>query len=216
MGLYAALRPENASVAQLVATTAKVPLLFLLTLAVTFPSLYVMSALSNSRLGAPSTLRLLLVAISVNLALLASLGPVTGFFTLSTESYPFMVTLNVVFFGVAGLVGLTFLRRALDAVFAPPPPPPLPPPPPPVIGAEDVAVEPERRILRVAELRVDASQRPRRIFGVWLVIYGVVGAQMGWILRPFVGSPTREFELFRERDSNFFEAIIATLQRLFA
>jgi hypothetical protein len=60
---------------------AKVPLLFLLTLMVTLPSLYVFSALANSRLHFVDTLTLLLAATAVNLALLASCGPVTGFFT---------------------------------------------------------------------------------------------------------------------------------------
>ena len=44
---------------QMLATILKVPLLFLLTLIVTFPSLYVFSALSGSRLSAGATLRLL-------------------------------------------------------------------------------------------------------------------------------------------------------------
>ena len=39
MGLYAALRPTNPTILQLLATTVKLPLLFLLTLAVTIPSL---------------------------------------------------------------------------------------------------------------------------------------------------------------------------------
>ena len=47
---------------QLVATSLKVPLLFLLTLVVTLPSLYVLSALARSRLSFLHTLRLLLGA----------------------------------------------------------------------------------------------------------------------------------------------------------
>ena len=54
----------------------------------------------------------------------------------------------------------------------------------------------------------------RRIFAVWTFIYAIVGAQMGWILRPFVGTPGQPFELFRERDSNFFRAFLDTLERL--
>ena len=45
MGLYGVTRPANESFLQLVATAVKVPLLFVLTLIVTFPSLYVFSAL---------------------------------------------------------------------------------------------------------------------------------------------------------------------------
>ena len=92
-------------------------LLFLLTLCVTFPSLYVFSALFGSRLRADVSLRLLLLAVAVNLAVLASFGPVTAFFTLSTESYPFIVLLNVVLFAIAGFIALGFLRRAIAVVF---------------------------------------------------------------------------------------------------
>lgn len=137
------------------------------------------SALSQSRLTFQMTLRLLLAAIAVNMALLASFGPVTGFFTLSTESYPFMIVLNVAFFAVSGAVGLGFLRKALAGVF-------------------DGALAPGRNVFRV-----------------WILIYAVVGAQMGWILRPFIGDPNRPFQLFRERQGNFFVAVWDAFWHLF-
>lgn len=208
MGLFGILRPENPEPLQLLATTLKVPLLFLLTLVVTFPSLYVVSALANSRLRAPDTLRLLLVAVAVNLALLASFGPVTAFFTLSTESYPFMVVLNVTFFTIAGLVGLTFLRRALAHVFAP---------------STDLPVEAAHEASEQAAAAAPApvapakrrkGSRARRIFAAWTLIYAVVGAQMGWILRPFIGDPRLPLTLFRDRQSNFFAAVLDALYAL--
>jgi len=183
MGVYGAMRSDNPSVGQLVASTVKVPALFLLTLGVTFPSLYVFSALVRSRLTAEATLRLLLAAIGINLALLASFGPVTGFFTLSTQSYPFMVFLNVVFFTVSGIAGLVFLGRALNVVF-----------------------EPEEPTHSVGLARI--------VFRVWIFVYAVVGAQMAWILRPFIGTPGKPFTLFRERDSNFFAAVYEAISQL--
>ena len=50
----------------------------------------------------------------------------------------------------------------------------------------------------------------------WIVIYAIVGAQMGWILRPFVGSPGLEFEWFREREGNFFLAFFRAIGALFS
>jgi hypothetical protein len=185
MGLYAVMRGGPGAALQLVATSLKVPLLFLLTLVVTLPSLYVLSALARSRLSFLHTLRLLLAAVTVNCALLASFGPVTGFFTLSTESYPFMILLNVAFFACSGMVGLSFLRKALDAVFAP-------------------------------ETGTPASQASAsQVFRAWILIYAIVGAQMGWILRPFIGAPNAPFQWFRARDSNFFVAVWESLLRLF-
>ena len=45
-------------------------------------------------------------------------------------------------------------------------------------------------------------------------MFAIVGAQMGWVLRPFIGSPELHFSWFRERDSNFFEAILKTVGAL--
>jgi len=200
MGLYAALRDGNPTGMQLLAGAIKVPLLFLLTLVVTFPSLYVFSALSGSRLAFRQTLRLLMVAIGVDLALLASFAPVLGFFTLSTDSYPFLVLLNVALFAVSGVSGLVVLRRALAVVFHDP---------------EAPTPEPEP-----VEKRTFAPPRRRRggartVFRIWILVYGVVGAQMGWILRPFIGAPDLAFEWFRARESNFFEAVVRALVALF-
>jgi hypothetical protein len=58
--------------------------------------------------------------------------------------------------------------------------------------------------------------RARAIFRVWLIIYGLVGAQMGWLLRPFVCKPDLEFTWFRARSGNFFEAVVQHIQALLA
>ena len=203
MGLYGATRPGNASLLQLLASTAKVPLLFLLTLLITFPSLYVTSALARSRLDASATLRLLLVAITVNLALLASFGFITAFFTMSTTSYPFMVLLNVCFFAVAGLVGLHVLSRALNEVFDGP------------AGSSTGVTESDPDANeRQSPRPVKAHDAARFVLRTWVVIYAVVGAQTGWILRPFIGDPRLEFTWFRARESNFLEAVCHALAEL--
>ena len=190
MGLYSATGGREDSWKYLLASALKVPLLFLLTLAVTFPSLYVFAALAGSRLRLRDTLRLLVAAIAVNLGVLASFGPVTAFFTVSTDSYAFMIFLNVLFFALAGAVGLSFLNRAVGAVF---------PSPGRDTEGHDLAAP------------SDATARARRIFRVWLVIYVVVGAQMGWILRPFIGNPHLPFQAFRSRWSNVFEFLARLL-----
>ena len=55
-----------------------------------------------------------------------------------------------------------------------------------------------------------------RLLGMWGLLYGVVGAQMAWLLRPFVGSPDLPFSLFRPREDNVFLAILRLLRNLFA
>ena len=209
MGLYGLLRPGHATWKQVLADSVKVPLLFLLTLAVAFPSLYAFSALANSKLRFLDTLKLLLIAVAVNLVLLASFAPVTAFFTVSTNSYPFMVLLNCAFFALSGLIGLGVLRRSLREVYAGDQPARCPDPAPP--GA-DLATIRRADEARAEWARVRSERhRPERIFVAWFAIYGLVGAQMGWILRPFIGSPGLDFQLFRPREGSFFEGFFTAL-----
>lgn len=215
MGLYAVLTRTPPCFAQLVASAVKVPSLFFLTLVVTFPSLYVFSALLGVRLSPKDTLRLIIVPITINLAVLASLGPITGFFTLSTTSYAFMKLLNFFFFAVSGAIGLKVLLTMLshlEAAQAPPAP----------VGQESdgtpQASDHPNEAGPTQPVPHPASQdriMARRTFQVWLVIYALVGAQMGWILRPFVGAPNLPFELFRNREANIFVDVLRTFGELF-
>ena len=113
MGLYAVLNRTPPAYEQLLASALKVPALFYLTLLVTFPSLYVFSALVRARVGPLDLLRVVIASLAVNLAVLASLGPITAFFTLTTRNYHFIKLLNVSFFAIAGVIGLGFLLNVL-------------------------------------------------------------------------------------------------------
>jgi len=113
-GTFAMIRTGGQAYMQMIASGIKLPMLFFLTLAVTFPSLYVFNAIIGTRLSVISALRLLIAALGVMLVVLASLGPIVVFFALSTKSYPFMVLLNVGTSIVSGVLGLGFLLRTLD------------------------------------------------------------------------------------------------------
>ncbi|NJK49803.1 actin-binding WH2 domain-containing protein [Candidatus Gracilibacteria bacterium] len=44
----------------------------------------------------------------------------------------------------------------------------------------------------------------KNVIRSWLVLYGFVGSQLGWTLRPFFGSPDEPFAIFRKIESNFY------------
>ncbi len=46
---------------------------------------------------------------------------------------------------------------------------------------------------------------------LWILIYAFVGSQMAWTLRPFIGAPGMEFELFRQLGGNFYANIFASI-----
>jgi len=223
MGLFSVIASGGRNYAQLAATTVKVPALFFLTLLITFPSLYVFNALVGSRLAIHSVLRLLIAALGVMLAVLASLGTIVAFFSVSTSSYSFMILLNVVVFAISGFLGLLFLLQTLhrlsiaqhpEAIFESANYPPVesntattpPPLPPSTETAEPSAID-----------RVDPRMmgpHVRVVFRIWIIVFSLVGAQMGWVLRPFIGNPNMAFTLFRHRESNFFEAVLHHLLHL--
>jgi hypothetical protein len=200
MGSFAAINRQEKWHFQLVATMLKVPALFFLTLLVTFPSLYVFNALVGSQLKVISLLRLLIAALGVMLAVLCSMGTIVLFFSLSTPSYPFMLLLNIVVFAASGILGLLFLLQTLHRLSVSDQPPPMPDT---VMGALD---HPEDQAM---------SRHVRTIFRIWVIVFGLVGAQMGWVLRPFLGNPALPFSFFRPRESNFFLAVMRAISKLF-
>jgi hypothetical protein len=209
MGCFALFRATGAVPMQIVAAMVKLPALFALTLLVTLPSLYVFNALVGSQLALRTVVRLLLAALSVTIAVLASLGPIVAFFSVSTTSYPFMILLNVVVFAASGMLGLAFLLQTLHRLSLIPPPSEVLREPAPVDNeaATPSALDP-----------VDDQMLGRHVkivFRIWVVVFGLVGAQMGWVLRPFIGNPSSPFVWFRHRESNFFEAVIQAFGNLF-
>ena len=183
MACFAVFNRSDPQYLQMVSSAVKVPALFLLTLAITLPSLYVFNALIGSRLRANAILNLLLASLGVALAVLASLGPIVAFFSFTTSSYAFMKLLNVAVFAFSGAAGLRFTMLTLFRM----------------TRAEGVETYPV------------SDRSVRMVFATWVVVFGLVGAQMSWVLRPFLGDPERPFEWFRARESNFFEAVRKTI-----
>lgn len=210
---------------QLVASTVKTPALFFLTLLVTLPSLYVANALIGSRLTLLGMTRLLVASLAVNVAVLSSLGTIVLFFSVTTESYPFLVLLSVAAFTVAGVLGLMFLLQTLHRVTTTDAASPTE-----ANASDDEKVQSYLSSGSADDPADSDSETPsaldmppgqvlgehtRLVFKCWIVLFSLVGAQMGWVLRPFIGSPDLAFTFFRERESNIFAAVLGALRALF-
>jgi hypothetical protein len=139
--------------------------------------------------------------LGVTLAVLASFGPITAFFSVTTTSYPFMLLLNVAVFAVAGFLGLTFLLQTLHRIT--------------VAGPATADLPETEGALERLEGHV-LGRNVKAVFYCWIIVFGLVGAQMSWVLRPFVGDPNLAFEWFRSRRSNFFDAVAETIRQLFS
>lgn len=53
-----------------------------------------------------------------------------------------------------------------------------------------------------------------RLLQFWLVLYGFVGSQLGWTLRPIFGSPNTPFELFRQLQGNIYLDIVKAISEV--
>lgn len=164
----------------------KLPLLFLLTLAICLPLLYVLNILIGPREPFRVVLGILMSSLAVTSILLAACALILGFFMLSTKSYAFITLLNVVIFTIAGLYGVWFLAQALRSV----------------------APQTE------GESKSDKAGNVKTIINWWLISYGIVGTQMAWMMRPFIGQPGTPFSLFRAQESNFYVTVIHLVQRM--
>ncbi len=203
MGLFSVFGEKGPGPMQVVASMVKVPLVFYLTLIVTLPSLYVFNALVGSRISFVGVVRLLVASLGVNVTVLASLGPIVAFFSVCTTSYPFMLLLNVAVFAVAGAFGLRFLLQTLHRMNVA------------TQTWSEAEMGVEAGALQPVPDRAVASH-VRLVFRLWMIVFGLVGAQMGWVLRPFIGNPNLPFAWFRHRESNFFLAVVEAIRNLFS
>ncbi|KAA3642720.1 MAG: actin-binding WH2 domain-containing protein [Chloroflexi bacterium] len=111
--IYGAVMGASHGVLQTFSSTIKLPLLFLATLAICTPSLHFFYILFGARQTLAQMVSLLLATISVTAVLLLSMAPITFFFLITGSSYDFFKLLNVVFFALAGVLGVVFLRQGI-------------------------------------------------------------------------------------------------------
>jgi hypothetical protein len=66
----------------------------------------------------------------------------------------------------------------------------------------------------VATARAEKSGSMTLLY-VWIMLFGFVGTQLAWTLRPFFGAPSEGFALFRNIEGNFYTSILRDLANLF-
>jgi hypothetical protein len=90
-------------------------------------------------------------------------------------------------------------------------------------GPQHPAVQPFPPLQPVPHTGARLPQRPgaearppsMTLLHVWILLFGFVGTQLAWTLRPFFGSPGEPFGLYRQIDGNFYAEILRTLSHLF-
>ncbi len=275
--IYGCIIGAFSSLPQAMSSAVKLPLLFMLTLIVSFPTLYIINLLQGSRNTIGQYFALILGSTAVTSVLLLGFAPITILFMITSDHYQFFKILNVLLFTFAGFAGMKFFYRGVQSIEESPQSELLSEGKaddgqhPQVIenkdvtdaealeSADDMDNPEDESEIDVAEDRIRAflpeSRRDeelyfdddfdddddddedqghvrnkprylltpaqkralgrRRTLRVWVMLYGLVGSQLAWVLRPFFGAPGEEFEIFRTIDGNFFTNIIDALARIF-
>jgi hypothetical protein len=177
--IYGAVLGVSNSLLQALSSAIKLPILYLITLAICLPTLYFFNLLFGSRLTLAQTFALIMTAIAVTAVLTLSFAPIALFFWLTAPNYQFYKLLNVGILAVTGVAGLSFLWQGM------------------------------RHVQKNEGLGVRSL-----ILWIWIFIYGFVGTQMAWTLRPFFGAPGLPFEILRDLGGNFYMNVVQTVVEL--
>ncbi|BFU47321.1 hypothetical protein KRMM14A1004_55580 [Krasilnikovia sp. MM14-A1004] len=258
LACYGAVLGSFHSVLMALTSAVKLPLLFLVTLAICLPTLYLFNLVFGARLSVRQSLSLVMVALTVTAMLALAFAPISLFFLITAPDYGFFKLLNVAILALSALVGLRFLTGGMKVLnehglLAPrpalaggPAPAPAVPPADPAAPAADPAapvtvpangngatatltqtvpaqappgqqfvLHPHPHMRPVPRPQAAATPPSMALLYVWILLFGFVGTQLAWTLRPFFGSPGMKFSLYRDIDGNFYAEIFRTIAHLF-
>lgn len=177
---YGAIMGAYSGSLQIASSTVKLPALYLLTLLICLPTLFIFDTLFGSSLSFPQYVAMGLTAAGTTSLLLVSFAPVMLFFLLSIRDYNFFLLLNVLVMAFTGAIGIRLFYNDMCDVVGP---------------------------------KVSCRLPRRYLLMSWIVLYGLIGSQLGWTLSPFVGMPEVHFQAFRSGvDSNFYAEVLRILE----
>ncbi len=228
--IYGGIIGSSSSWLQAVSSAIKLPALYLITLVICLPTLFFFDILFSSKLGLGQYVVLLLTTMSTISVLLFSFAPITLFFLISIHDYSFFLLLNVAIFALTGFVGVrlfyngmqqisnhgqSFKPASSDAISATETAAMLDAPTERAAKRPIMATDADLPVERVAVAKKDDLYATRvRLLKFWLVLYALVGSQLGWTLRPFFGAPGETFQLFRAIEGNFYSTVFRTFWTL--
>lgn len=268
----------------------KLPLLFLVTLAICLPTLYLFNLVFGARLSVRQSLALVMVAITVTSMLAVAFAPISLFFLITADDYHFFKLLNVAILTMSALVGLRFLTGGMQVLNdhgpiaseaanaqaqatpaavpgAAVPAGSVPAAVPAAVPAGSVPVAVPAGAVVAGSVpngatpdagtttgpapqqvpaqwsgqptgvsfppgmvaprdqhswshrpvrRGEPTQRPASmtLLYIWILLFGFVGTQLAWTLRPFFGDPGQDFSFFRSIDGNFYAAVLRSIANL--
>lgn len=181
---YGTILGLNHGSIQSVSTAVKLPVLYLLTAAICFPPLYFLNLFYGFKQSVMQYLVLLLSAMNFSGMLMVSFAPLIIMFLTTTSGD---VVSHYQFFKLLNVAVL-----AVASLFG-------------------------LRLFYRGMAAFDEGENSgvrRMILRAWVVMFGFIGAQLAWSLRPFFGTPEMPFELVRQRGGNIYVDLMRSVTQL--
>jgi hypothetical protein len=169
-------------------TAVKFPLLIFLTCAGNALLNGMLAQLLGSGLSFRQTSRAILLSFAITALILGALSPISLFVLVNTP--PLASSATILGHSVTLLTHVGFIACAGTIA--------------------------NRRLLRLLELTSGSRTTARTVLLSWLGGNLLLGSQLAWILRPFIGSPQLAVEFLRADPlrGNFYEAVARALRHL--
>ncbi|MCI5057351.1 MAG: hypothetical protein MRY83_14650 [Flavobacteriales bacterium] len=107
----------NHSILQGLFAAVKLPLLFLLTSAICFPTLYFFLAVLGIKQQAKELAQFSIICLVIMSVSLIAFSPISIFFVISTKNYLLIKAINILIFMVSGFIGLYFFYNYIGKKF---------------------------------------------------------------------------------------------------
>ncbi len=96
----------------------KLPIMFLLTLFICFPTLYIFSLLLGLKNSAVQYFSVVLTLLTITSTILIAFAPISLFFVMTSKNYQFFKLLNVIIFTISGIIGLQYFNSGLTILYS--------------------------------------------------------------------------------------------------
>ena len=172
------------SLLQALSSSLKVFILFLFTLFICLPTLHFIGLLFGYKMKFTQTLAVLLSGIASSNILLGAFAPISLFFLLSGARYEALMLIHIFIFSCCGLAGLFKIKENMSAV---------------------------RKLIPPKE--DDIEKNSELLLKIWFFLYMFIGAQMSYILAPFVGKD-KTFVWISTQGGDFFSTVFSLIRDL--
>lgn len=115
---YGLIIGANHGILQAAVSAVKLPSLFLITSLICFPALYFFLAILGIKQTIGQIFTFVLTCLSIMSIVLVVFAPISLFFLITSNSYPFYLVMNVAIFAMAGFTGLYLFYKNLSIAIA--------------------------------------------------------------------------------------------------